>query len=257
MGISATNRPTVTLFEDVVGVVVSPIQKIFFSIGKNAQNFIQFITEIKTLKQQNERYLREIDELKEENRKLQALKDENERLREMLGLKDRFDKFEIIGAQIIAKEPGNWFNVFTIDKGTADGLQKNSAVITSKGLVGHIYEIGINRAKVISVIDSNSAVSGLIVRTRDIAVVKGDLTLQKDGLCKMSYISKDADIIPGDLIETSGLGGIYPKGLLIGKIKATKKEPYEISKYAIVEPVVDFKRLEEVFVIKNTEAALQ
>lgn len=254
MAMSVTGRSNATFVEDMVGVIVSPIQKVFFSIGKNIENAIQFIAEIKTLKQQNEKLLAEIDELKETNRKLQDLKAENERLREMLGLKERFDKFEIIGAQIIAKEPGNWFSVFTIDKGTNDGLEKNSAVITSKGLVGHIYDVGINRAKVISIIDSNSSVSGLMVRTRDIAVVKGDLALQKEGLCKMSYISKDADVIKEDLIETSGLGGIYPKGLLIGKIKEIKQEPHEISKYAIVEPAVDFKRLEQVFVIKNTGA---
>ncbi|MBZ4645008.1 MAG: rod shape-determining protein MreC [Petroclostridium sp.] len=254
MAMSVTGRSNATFVEDMVGVIVSPIQKVFFSIGKNIENSIQFIAEIKTLKQQNEKLLAEIDELKETNRKLQDLKAENERLREMLGLKERFDKFEIIGAQIIAKEPGNWFSVFTIDKGTNDGLEKNSAVITSKGLVGHIYDVGINRAKVISIIDSNSSVSGLMVRTRDIAVVKGDLALQKEGLCKMSYISKDADVIKEDLIETSGLGGIYPKGLLIGKIKEIKQEPHEISKYAIVEPAVDFKRLEQVFVIKNTGA---
>ncbi|WHH61053.1 rod shape-determining protein MreC [Petroclostridium sp. X23] len=257
MGMSTAERQKAFFLEDIVGVVVSPIQKVFFSIGKNIESSIKFLSEIKTLKQQNEMLLSEVDELKETNRKLQDLRAENERLREMLGLKERFDKFEIVGAQIIAKEPGNWFNVFTIDKGTADGLEKNCAVISSKGLVGYVFDIGLNRAKVISVIDSNSSVSSLIVRTRDIAVVKGDLTLQKEGLAKMNYIDKDADIIKGDLIETSGLGGIFPKGLLVGKIKEVGKEPYEISKYAVIEPAVDFQRLEQVFVIKNTKALLE
>ncbi|MGE4282699.1 MAG: rod shape-determining protein MreC [Clostridia bacterium] len=252
MGMSTAESQKANFFEDITGLVISPIQKVFFGVGKNIEGSIEFVGEIKNLKQKNEILLTEVDELKETNRKLQDLKDENQRLREMLGLKERFDEFQIVGAQIIAKEPGNWFNIFTIDKGTADGLEKNCAVITSKGLVGHIVDISLNRAEVISIIDSNSSASSLIVRTRDIAVVKGDLTLQKEGLCKMNYIAKDADIIKGDQIETSGLGGIFPKGLLVGTIKEIGKEPYEISKYAIIEPAVDFKRLEQVFVIKNT-----
>lgn len=251
MGASAGDRTRPTFIEDAVSAIVSPIQKAFFNIGKSIENSIRFISEIKTLKQHNEELVKRLDELKEENRQLRALKNENMRLREMLGLKQKFDDFDIVGAQIIGKEPGNWFNVFTIDKGTADGLENKCAVITSKGLVGYIYDIRSNSAKVMSIIDSDSAVSALLVRTRDIAVVKGDLQLQHEALCKMTYISEEADIVVGDSIITSGLGGIYPKGLLIGKVKQILKEPHEIAQYAIIEPEVDFKRLEEVFVIKK------
>ncbi|NLY43653.1 MAG: rod shape-determining protein MreC [Clostridiaceae bacterium] len=257
MAASAVGRPEVAFIGDAMGAVVTPVQKFFYGIGARIEDSIEFFTEIKTLKEQNEKLLAEIDKLREENRKLQDLKDENDRLRDMLGLKERFGQFDIVGAQVIAKEPGNWFQVFTIDKGTKDGLEKNDVVITNKGVVGHIYEIHANSSKVISIIDHDSSVSALVVRTRDTAVVKGDLVLQNDGLCKMSYIPKDAGIMEGDLIETSGLGGIYPKGLLIGKIKEIDKEPHEISKYAIIEPAVDFKRLEQVFVIRNSVPSVE
>ena len=252
IGMTANNnRPNTNGLNNVLGNIISPIQKIFFNIGTKIENSIQFIIEIKTLKEQNEQLREEVEVLQAENRRLEPLLTENQRLREMLGLKDQFSQFDLVGAQIIAKDPGNWFNTFTIDKGTNDGLSKNCAVITNKGLVGHIFEIGTNWAKVISIIDTNGGASGLVTRTRDLAMVKGDIVLQDQGLCKMDQIPADADIIVNDKIETSGLGGIYPKGLLIGTITEIKQEPHAISKYAIVKPAVDFRRLEEVLIIIN------
>lgn len=245
----SANRDNTTFINNTVGNVMSPIQKLFFNIGSKIEDFVQYIAEIRRLSQENENLRKEIEILREENRKLEPLKDENQRLREMVGLKDQFAQFHFIGAQVIAKDPGNWFNTFTIDKGTDDGLSKNDVAITNQGVVGHIFDIGTNWAKIVSIIDSNGGASGLVMRTRDIAMVKGDVILQNEGLCKMTQIPNDADVIINDKIETSGLGGIYPKGLLIGTIIDIKKEAHEISKYAIVKPAVDFKRLEEVLII--------
>jgi len=253
MGVSTTvERSKANVVEDIVGNILSPVQKIFYNIGESIDGIINFLGEIKTLKMQNEELVKKIDMMEQENRSIQELKDENRRLREMLDLKQKTDKFEMVAAEVVSKDPGNWFNTFIIDKGTAHGLQKKCAVITSKGLVGYICDIGTNWAKVISIIDADSSVGSIVVRTRDIAVVKGDLTLQNQGLCKMTYISKGENVISGDLVETSGMGGIYPEGLLIGKIKEIKPEEHGISKYAIIEPAVDFERINEVFVIKNT-----
>ncbi|MCG8501698.1 MAG: rod shape-determining protein MreC [Firmicutes bacterium] len=257
MGMSVGDRPKATVVEDVIATVVSPVQSFFYNTGKSVENAVRFASEIKTLKEERDRLLLQVDKLQEDNRGLQELGKENKRLREMLGLKKKLDDFEFVGAQIIGKDPGNWFNTFTIDKGTADGLENKCAVIASKGLVGYIYDVRTNSAKVMSIIDNDSAVSALIERTRDIAVVKGDLVLQHEGSCKMDNIEKGADIIAGDCVVTSGLGGIYPKGLLIGMIKQISEEPHEISQYAIVEPAVDFKRLEEVFVIKKTNPVVE
>ena len=251
MVISAADRSKVTFFEDITVTIFSPVQKVFFNAGKGIGNFFKFIGEIKTLQEQNKKLLTEIEIITEQNRNLQKLGEENSRFKEMLNLKEELDNFDMIGAQVIAKQSGNWFEIFTIDKGTSDGIEKNCAVITSQGLVGHIFEISSHSAKIISIIDGNSAVSGLITRTRDFGMVKGDLVFQEDGLCKMIYINKDADIVIGDMVETSGLGGIYPKGLFIGKIKEVKKESHQVSKFALIEPIVDFKSLEYVFVIKR------
>ncbi len=253
MGISAGGHVQGTFIEEGISLLISPVQKVVSSISNAIENSIQFLTEIRTLKKQTEELKVKVDELQEENRRLQELRSENERLRQMLDFKEKYDDYEYVGAQVIAKEPGNWFNTFTIDKGIADGLKHKSVVMSSKGLVGYVYDIQKHSAKVMAIIDIDSSVSTLISRTRDTAVVQGDLARQSAGLCKMSSISKDADIVVGDTIITSGLGGIYPKGLLVGKIKEIKEMPHEISQEATIEPVVDFKRLEEVFVILNTE----
>ncbi len=250
MIVSNGNRNKTTFVEDIVATVLSPVQKVFFNTGKNISDFFQFLKEIKTIKKQNESLILEIEKFKEENRKLQNLKEENDRFRKMLDLKYELDDLEMIGAQVISKQSNNWFDIFTIDKGIADNINKNDTVITEKGLVGHIFEISKNSAKVISVIDSNSAVAAIITRTRDFGMVKGDLLFQKEGLCKMIYLNKDADVVAGDAVETSGLGGIYPKGLFIGKIKDIREESDQVSKIASIEPAVDFKSLEYVFVVK-------
>jgi rod shape-determining protein MreC len=257
MGVSASNRIKATVLEDIVGVVVTPVQKVFNKISSSIENSAEFFASKKLLREQNEELVYRLSELEQKEMKLQQLENENTRLREMLDLKNEHAEFSFVSAHVIAKDPGNWFNTFVIDKGTSHGLEINSAVLTSKGLVGHIYDIGINRAKVISIIDSNSNVSGIISRTRDVGVIRGDLELQKEGLSKMDYILKDADVIPGDYVETSGLGGIYPKGILVGKIKEVVKESHEITKSAIIQPAVDFKSLEEVLVISNSSAIVE
>ena len=251
MAIYTDNREKVTFGEDLVGAVVMPFQTLFTASSKGVGGFFEYFADSKKLTQENKQMSEKIDELNNTIRNIEEFKLENERLKSMLDLKKDMGNYDLVGAEVIAKDPGNWFNTFTIDKGTSSGLAVREAVITSKGLVGYIYEIGTNYAKVVTIIDTNSSTGSLVVRTRDIAMIEGDLELGMDGLCKMTYISKDASVITGDLIETSGLGGIYPKGILIGKIREIRPETHSVSQYAVVEPVVDFERITEVFVIKT------
>lgn len=251
MAIYTDNREKVTFGEDLVGAVVMPFQTLFTASSNGVAGFFDYFADAKRLTEENKQMSEKIDELNNTIRNIDEFKLENERLKSMLDLKKGMGDYDLIGAEVIAKDPGNWFNTFTIDKGTSSGLAVRQAVITSKGLVGYIYEIGTNYAKVVTIIDTNSSTGSLVVRTRDIAMIEGDLELGMDGLCRMTYISKDASVITGDLIETSGLGGIYPKGILIGKIREIRPETQSVSQYAVVEPVVDFQRITEVFVIKT------
>ncbi|HOA81157.1 MAG TPA: rod shape-determining protein MreC, partial [Defluviitaleaceae bacterium] len=210
---------------------------------------INFIKNIKNLEKQNAELSKKVDELSYENKILQQYKDENTRLRKLLDLDKKYADYPKIGAEIIGKDPGNWYNVFLIDKGSNDGLEVDMVVLSGNGLVGHIIEVAPNYSKVLAIIDDRNAVSSKVLRTGDLGIVKGDLSLLNQGLCRMEYVDAEADIIVGDEIVTSNLSDIYPPGIMIGTVKEIETESHGLTKYALIEPVVDFKHLEEVLVI--------
>jgi len=124
-------------------------------------------------------------------------------------------------------------------------------VVGSKGVVGYVVQTGATFSKVQTVIEGGSSLGCIITRTGDIAVCEGDTNLLKDGLMTMTYVSKDMSIVEGDIIETSGLGEIYPAGLVIGRVKELKNESITKNQYAVIKPAEDFDYIREVFVVTN------
>ena len=252
MSIFDVSRPDISVVENVVGVVIFPVQKLFTTIGNWFGGFGAYFVDVNKYREENGKLKTEIQKLNSGARNLEVLEKENERLRKMLNLKEITHEFDLESAEIIGKNPGNWYNTFTIDKGTSSGIAKKQPVISAENaLVGYISDVGTNWAKVVGVIDPASSVGAIIVRSRDIGIIEGDVSLTKEGYAKMGYISKNTNIIIGDYIETSGMGGIYPKGILIGQVLQIRPETYNISQYAIVEPAVDFDKISELFIIKN------
>lgn len=253
MGVTANQNSEVNWISNIISVPMSPIQKFFSFLGQKVESGLSFFKDINATKQENEYLRMRINELEKENRELLGYRKKNEELREALKLKDRFDDYDLIGANVIAKDPGNWFDVFKIDAGSKDGIVNDLPVLTgAKGLVGRVMATDLTSSKVITIIDEDSVVSGWISKAGGGPVrVRGDLTLKNEGLCRMDYIPVDVDVEVGDVIETSGLGGIYPKGILIGRVKEVRKTSSDLSRYAVIEPETDFKRLEEVFILKN------
>ncbi len=249
---STVSREKSPFLSNAAGVIVTPVQKVFWNIGSATTGFFSRLSELREYKDKYEQAQTEITALEEKTRELYKLENENERLRLLLGLKNEAKNFVSVGAEVIAKDPGNWYNTFIIDKGTGDGISKNDAVMTDKGLVGYIYEVGSTWAKVMTIIDSGSSLGATVERTNDRAIVEGELELMEKGECRMSYISKDASVVVGDYVETSGLGGIYPKGLLIGKIKEIVPDLQGLYYGAIIETAVDFEKINEVLIITGT-----
>ena len=244
------------IFSDVIGVVVTPLQKLFAVVGYNIQNTLGYFGNMDSLRQENAELRSEIAVLQNKTGDMDKYKSENDSLRQMLNLKQNDVTLDIESAEVISKSPDNWYSLFTIDKGTANGLQRQQAVITSdRALVGYITEVGTNWAKVVAIIDPRINVAVITAASRDIGVVSGGADLAKQALCKMTDIPSSANINQGDFIETSGSGGIYPKGLMVGQITEVRPETQSMSKYAIVQPAVDFGHITEVFVVKNGPAA--
>ena len=238
---------------NIVSVPLSPVQEFLTNAGQRVEDFFTLFKEIKNLKEENEILKIKVNELEKENRELKSYKDKIDELKQALNLKDKFEDYEVIGANVIAKEPGNWFYIFKIDIGLKDGVEVDYPVVSStNGLVGRVISVDNTSAKVMSIIDENSTVSGWVVKSGGgHVIVRGDLLLKEEGLCSINYITINVDVAIGDVIETSGLGGIYPKGIIIGRVKEIRESNSELERNAIIQPEVDFKGLQEVFVLKR------
>lgn len=238
---------------NVMGVIFSPAQKAVSFIASSVNRFTVFIWEMHSYKEENDRLVAELNELKKDNKGIDDYKAENERLTELLGLKESMPEYDTEAARIIAYEPNNWYETFVINKGSKDGIAEEAVVMTSSGIVGQVSEAGENWARVSAVINIDNSVGVRVVRTGDIAITEGDVSLAKDGYCKMSFMSQNAAVIVGDLLETSGLGGVYPAGMMVGKVREILMDSSGSMQYAVVEPTVDFDELREVLVIKNVQ----
>lgn len=246
------SRSSISPLEKTLAYVIVPVQDGVNTFGDWLGDKVQFIKDIKDLEQINVTLQTELDQLRYDNKILQMDKTELERLRELYTLDKRYADYPKIGAQVIGKDPSNWYKTFMINKGEKDGLKVNMVVLSGEGLVGHITEVGPNFAKVQSIIDDTCNVSAKIMRSSDLCIVKGDQSLVSDeAYCRVDYIEDRANIVVGDEVVTSHLGSIYPQGILIGKIKEIENETTKMTRTAILEPAVDFKHLEEVLVINQ------
>ncbi len=252
MGITfATSKNPSSASGNVLGTVLRPVQGFFSSIGDGVGGFFGFIGDMKNFQQENLELKDKVDELSAKVRELEGFRQENERLRQLLDFKSAASQWDMVGCEVIAKEPGNWFHSFTIDKGEHDGIRVDDAVLSGYGLVGRVTEVGPTWAKVLTIIDTESSVGALNSRTQDFAIVDGDLSLAEEGKCKLSYLAKNSSPVVGDSILTSGLGGVYPEGILIGSVSDIKSDSMGYSQYAIIDTAVDFERIREVMVIRN------
>ncbi len=234
---------------------LSPVQKTLSDLGFTIRETLNTIPQFFYLKQENEALKNQVAELLQYKQNLVEYQKENQELRSLLGFRNRSFQYDLEAAEVIARDPGNWFNVITIDKGESHGIEKDMAVITDKGLVGYILSTTSNTSKVMLITDERSSVSAMIQRTRDNGVVKGTIDPAPNGYLKMVFLPHDANLVKGDIVISSGLGGLIPKGIVIGEVEEANKESYELMQYAIIKPSVDFLKLERVFVIKGEKEA--
>lgn len=252
--LSLKPREQMSFPEKIVGYTVLPFQKAFGFVETQFNDAYFFFHEIGADKSEKEKLSLEVQNLRDEISKLNDIQRENDRLKQILGLKDQYKEFNQEAAQVIGRDPENWDNIIEINKGTDDGLAVNDPVISvNGGLIGVVNGVGPNWSKVMLITDSDSSVSSIIDRTRDIAVTKGDPIADRYGYVKLTYLAADADIVTDDVIITSGFGGIYPKDIVIGKVKEVKMDSNGLTKFAYVQPDADLKTMEEVVVIKSVK----
>lgn len=241
----------------VMGSVVVPLQEGMNSIGEWVGNKSDALKTVRKLKKENAKLSNKVAELTEENSLLAQNKYELERLRNMYQLDKDYSSYPKIGANVISKDAGNFFNIFTINKGSDDGIKKDMNVISGGGLVGLVFEVGKNYAKVRSIIDDESSTSVSFPNTSETAIVSGDLKLMKDNLMNITEISKDAKIAEGDMVVTSKISNKFLPGILVGYVMKTSKDPNELTQSGQITPVVDFQHIDEVLVITTLKEGLK
>lgn len=234
-----------------VNYLLYPFEKSIQVVSSKTQGVFGHFRDMNTLLKEQEALEDELSRLRYENTILGQYQEENNNLRTLLEMKQRYEAYDGIGANVISKEAGNWYKVFKIDQGRRNNVVANSVILANGGLVGHVDESTDLVSKVISIIDSRSAVSAKVVRTGDVGIVKGDIELSNEGLCILE-INSESEVVKGDQLITSHLSSIYPPGILIGTVEEVIAGNNDLVHYAHVRPVVDFKHLEEVLVI-NTE----
>lgn len=252
-GITRQPGRHVTVVEDYLIKAVKPVSSFFHTMGSGTHNIFRLLFEIKNLKEQSATLSERVVELENRTVLLEELKQENERLRRMLNFKTRSNQYRMEVAQVIGRSPETWFNVILLDKGEKDGISVDMPVVTDRGLVARIEEVGESWSKARLIIDQRSSVSGMIQRTRINGIIKGGVEPDGQGLCRMVYLPKNASVVQGDLVISSGLGKVFPKGLVIGWVTDVKEDQNGLLKYAVVRPAVDFERLEEVFIITGSD----
>ena len=236
--------------ENLVGAAAEPGQTAASGVGGWLQGLFSYFGSVKSLRAENEALKQENVALDKQVRDTEGLTQENQELRAMLNLMKTESTLDLVAAQVIAKDPSNWYSSFTINKGSNDGILKNQPVLTAnKELIGQVYKVGSNWAEIITILDPDSGVGSMIERSKDLGVVEGDTALLQQGLCRIGYLARDTDIKIGDYIETSGMGGVYPKGLLIGTVLEIGEDHTNMSKYATVQPAVSIGKLSQVCVL--------
>ena len=238
---------------NLVNTALSPVQSLAAAVTNPVKNFVTYLTQMKDLKDENEALKSELETLKKESRNQEEYKKENTRLKKLLQLTDDLAACETVPAKIVSFEPGNWFHTLMINKGSNQGIKVSDVVITESGLVGKITEVGFNWAKVSTILDSGNSVGIKLTRTGDVGITEGDAELLKKRRFKLDYISKETAVISGDLLETSGLGGIYPPGLSVGTVEEIQLDNTGEIVKAVISPAVDFDNLYEVVVVTYWE----
>jgi rod shape-determining protein MreC len=243
-------RPDISRLEGLWRDVLSPFQWLFSRIAGFFQNQFAEINRWRGLKARNDELEARVAQLEEEVLRLRNYRRENEWLREALDFREE-GNHDLLVAEVIGRSPSNWESTIIVNKGQAHGVTSGMAVVTQAGVVGTIINSSRHTSTVLLIVDAQSATGGLVQSTGDLVLVEGGQMDQRTLLAKP--LSRDTVVEVGDVIVTSGLSRIYPKNLPIGEVVAVEPRQYDLSFAAIVEPFVDFTRLEYVLIVMPQE----
>ncbi len=237
---------------NALGSIFKPFQTAIAGFSDKVASWYGYMYEFDTVKAENEQLKMKIAQMEEEARLSEASNEENARLRQLLGLSERKRDLALEASTITSHDVSNWASTFTISKGTNFGIKPRDCVINEEYfLVGVVSEVGANWATVVTVIDTDLEAGAYNFRTGQLAVAKGNFDLMRQGRLRLSYLPKDADVKNGDLVLTSGIGGLFPRDLVIGAVEGVQTDETGISAFAVIHPSAQLGDLKQVFVVKS------
>lgn len=227
--------------------VIGPFQELLSYISRGFSHLWGSYFELVSTAEENLALKKELQDVQQKARRCDELENTNQRLREYLNFKEKIDR-PSLAAEIIGQDSSPWHNSLSINRGADDGLAKGDAVVVPEGAVGQVVEVSSNYSRIMLVVDRNSAVDALVQRSRARGIIKGGA----EGRCRLEYALRKQDIQEGDVIITSGLDGVYPKGLSIGTVSRVMVKGPGVFQDIEVQPDVDFSKIEEVIVFLNS-----
>lgn len=249
LGVLSSGREDPGFVGRSVGLLGAPVQIAVRGIAEGLGSAVDRYVFLVNTAREAERLRQEVAELKRELLTVEEVAQENERLKALLAFKET-TPLRQIPARVVARSATAWVQTVVLDRGAPDGVGLDSPVVTPAGVVGRVYEVGPRASRVLLLTDTNSAVDAIVQRTRAQVLVEGS----HGPTCRVLHVAREDEAAPGDRVVTSGLDGVFPKGLLLGEISRVEARPGQVFHPAVLVPSVDFSRLEEVFVILREAA---
>lgn len=231
--------------------ILIPGQKLFTAVGDSIEGYAAYFSEVERLREENAFLKAELQAAQDKIYNAQEIEDMLNFLYDYVEIKREHIDFIFEPADIIGRESGNYMTVFNLNKGSDHGIAVDMPVISSDGIVGYIVEVGSRWAKAVTLLESASSVGAFIARTGQLGVVEGNFSIVSEGLCEMKYIPAEADVRVGDRVMSSGLGSIYPRGLIIGYVTEVNSDAFSRTLVAKVKLAVDLDKLTKVMVIMD------
>lgn len=254
LGVSLSLGGAANPVSSALGFLTTPLRNGLSSVAGWIEDRYNYAFRYDELVAENEQLRLRIAELEETARVAQDTVEENERLRDVLGLEPRLREFEKVSAMVTARGATNWASTLTLSKGASHGVAAGNCVMDQYGnLVGVVDQVAYNWCTVITVIDSDLEMGGVVARTDSAAILEGDLTLMGQGKLKLIYLPENIQLLSGDQVLTSGMGGVYPSGLVVGTIDEIRTEPSGMGRYAVISPATRLEELRQVFIITRFE----
>ena len=249
--LSANSSP----LENLTGMIVSPFRAGYTAVANWFNDLQNYYKDTTDLQAENAALRQQIAKMEETIRQAKADVEENAKLRELLNLtKQRRDLTDFEACMVTEHAVTNWTSSLTLNKGASLGIEVGDCVTDECGnLVGVIDRAGTNWSTVLTLVDTDTSLGAQVFRTKDLGVAQGDFSLMRQNRLRLDYLPADCALLPGDVVVTSGLGGYYPSGLVIGSVEVVQKDDSGASSYAILAPEADLDSLTEVFVIKSFE----